>query len=149
MKADKTAQGTDPSSIPGEFRENYRFLTELIDCEEKNNSASKTLEELVKRRLHSLAGKLNRRQMKILHEFLRSLEDKELDPIDPPVPSELEASIRVKRRSNWLPWEAEAIRKIERWRSDLLFITDNWAGASPLPTSSPSKTKTVRMAKKS
>lgn len=149
MKADKTAQGTDPSSIPGEFRENYRFLTELIDCEEKNNSASKTLEDLVKRRLNSLAGKLNRRQIKILNDFLKTLQDRELEPIGPPVPSELEASIRVKKRSTWLPWEAEAIRKIERWRGDLAFITENWTSTSPLAASSSSKTKTVRMAKKS
>jgi hypothetical protein len=149
MKADKTAQGTDPSSIPGEFRENYRFLTELIDCEEKNNSASKTLEQLVKRRLNALDGKLNRRQIKVLHGFLRSLEDRELDPIDPPVPSELEASIRVKKRSTWLPWEAEAIRKIERWRGDLLFITENWIGSPPVTTPARAKTKPVSIAKKS
>ena len=47
----------------------------------------------------------------------------------PPVPAELEASIRIKRRSVWLPWEAEAIRKIERWREDLYTITRYWAGA--------------------
>jgi hypothetical protein len=61
----------------------------------------------------------------------------------------LEASIRVKKRSTWLPWEAEAIRKIERWRGDLAFITENWTSTSPLAASSSSKTKTVRMAKKS
>jgi hypothetical protein len=149
MKADKTAQGADPSSIPGEFRENYRFLSELINCEEKNNTASKTLEQLVKRRLRSLDRKLNRRQMKVLHGFLRSLEDKEFDPVTPPVPSELEAAIRVRKRSTWLPWEAEAIRKIERWRGDLVFITDNWTnGSSEAPSSQP-KAKPVKMIKKS
>ncbi len=149
MKADKTAQGVDPSSIPGEFRENYRFLSELINCEAQNNTASKTLEQLVKRRLRSLDGKLNRRQMKVLHSFLRSLEDKELDSVNPPVPSELEASIRVRKRSTWLPWEAEAIRKIERWRGDLVFITDNWTSTSLTTSSSGSKAKTVTMLKKS
>jgi hypothetical protein len=149
MKADKTAQGVDPSSIPGEFRENYRFLSELINCEEKNNSASRILQDLVKRRLSALDGKLNRRQMKVLHCFLRSLEDRELDPVDPPVPSELEASIRVRKRSTWLPWEAEAIRKIERWRGDLDFITENWTGSSPVVSPSRSKTKPIKLLKKS
>ena len=47
MKLDKTAQDNELSSIPGEFRENYRFLSELITCRDKNNSAAGELEDLV------------------------------------------------------------------------------------------------------
>ena len=59
MKADKTAQDTDLSSIPGEFRENYRFLSELINCKHKNNSAAQSLETVLEPRLCHIRGKLN------------------------------------------------------------------------------------------
>jgi hypothetical protein len=126
MKADKTAQDTDLSSIPGEFRENYRFLSELINCKHKNNSAAQCLQDVLEPRLCHMRGKLNRRQIKILNLFVKDLENSEPESMTPPVPAELEAAIRVKRRSTWLPWEAEAIRKIELWRGDLLCISQNW-----------------------
>jgi hypothetical protein len=126
MKADKTAQDTDLSSIPGEFRENYRFLSELINCKHKNNSAAQCLEKVLEPRLCHIRGKLNRRQIKILSLFVRDLENSEPESLTPPVPAELEAAILVRKRSTWLPWEAEAIRKIERWRQDLLCISQNW-----------------------
>ncbi len=126
MEVDKPAQDLDLSSVAGEFRENYRFLTELINCKDKNNSATKELESLVEKRLYRIRGKLNRRQLRILNQFLKTETDEDRECLCPPVPAELEASIRVKRRSGWLPWEAEAIRKIERWRSDVLCILENW-----------------------
>jgi hypothetical protein len=134
MEVDKTAQDLDLSSVAGEFRENYRFLTELINCKDKNNSATKELESLVEKRLFQIRGKLNRRQLRILNQFLKTETDEDGECLCPPVPAELEASIRVKRRSGWLPWEAEAIRKIERWRSDVLCILENWTdGGSVAP----------------
>ncbi len=136
MKADKTAQDTDLSSIPGEFRENYRFLSELINCKHKNNSAAQSLETVLEPRLCHIRGKLNRRQIRILNLFVKDLENSEPESLSPPVPAELEAAIRVKKRSTWLPWEAEAIRKIELWRGDLLCISQNW-GAGFTASSSP------------
>lgn len=131
MKADKTAQDTDLSSIPGEFRENYRFLSELINCKHKNNSAAQCLEKVLEPRLCHIRGKLNRRQIRILNLFVKDLENNEPESLIPPVPAELEAAILVRKRSTWLPWEAEAIRKIERWREDLLCISQNWGSGFP------------------
>lgn len=127
MEVDKPAQDLDLSSVAGEFRENYRFLTELINCKDKNNSATKELESLIEKRLYQIRGKLNRRQLRILNQFLKGGNQEDSDSLSPPVPAELEASIRIRRRSGWLPWEAEAIRKIERWRSDILCIMKNWS----------------------
>jgi hypothetical protein len=140
MKVDKTAPDIDLSSIPGEFRENYRFLTELINCKDKNNSAAEELENLVEERLCHIRGRLNKRQLKILNQFLKYAKSNDPDRLGPPVPAELEASIRIKKRATWLPWEAEAIRKIERWRNDILSITDQWNGAAPAP-----KTRMLRL----
>ncbi|MCX5872766.1 MAG: hypothetical protein NTY51_05970 [Deltaproteobacteria bacterium] len=126
MRVDKSAQDMDLSSIPGEFRENYKFLSELIDCKEKNNLASRGLESVVEERLRALRGKLNRRQLKILSDYLSDIEEEEDNLLAAPVPAELEASIRIRKRTTWLPWEAEAIRKIERWRNDVGHIAVLW-----------------------
>lgn len=132
MSVDKSIQDIDLSSIPGEFRENYRFLSELISCKEKNQAVGKCFDEFLDKRISSLRGKLNRRQIKLINEYLAYCEDEDgfKETYDqgpePPVPVELEASIRIKKRSTWLPWEAEAIRKIDRWRTDLKLISAAW-----------------------
>jgi len=126
MRVDKSAQDMDLSSIPAEFRENYKFLSELIDCKEKNNTASKGLESMVEERLKVLRGRLNRRQLKILTDYLSQIEEEDDNLLAPPVPAELEASVRIRKRTTWLPWEAEAIRKIERWRADVGHISALW-----------------------
>lgn len=133
MKPDKTVGDRDLLNVPGEFRENYRFLSELINCRERNEEVSGALERLVDERLSRLRGKLNRRQTKILSEFLQNAQNNPSPTLDPPVPPELEASIRTRKRSTWLPWEAEAIRKIDRWRTDLRFIAQQWAAESAAP----------------
>lgn len=126
MKVDKSAQDTDLSSIPGEFRANYRFLSELINCKNKNDSVTKGLACMVDARFLQERSLLNRRQIKILKDFLMGLEKDDPECMAAPVPAELEASIRVRKRSTWLPWEAEAIRKIDRWREDVVCIVRNW-----------------------
>lgn len=146
MNVDRSAQDIHRSSISGEFGQNYRFLSELIGCREKNTEAAQGLEEIVRRQLLGIRGKLNRRQIKILNEFLRDAHSESDESFEPPVPEELEAAIRVKKRSTWLPWEAEAIRKIERWRSDLHAITAHWTQIPPVGATA--KRKTARSVKR-
>ncbi|MCA1959955.1 MAG: hypothetical protein LDL33_04085 [Desulfomonile sp.] len=38
--------------------------------------------------------------------------------LTPPVPLDLEASIRGKSADKWLPWEREAIEKVDAWRME-------------------------------
>ncbi len=138
MKLDKSAQELDLTSIPAEFRENYRFLCELINCRQKNSTVTDRLEQIMENRLCNLRGKLNRRQLGILTRFLRGSEADESECLMPPVPPELEASLRLRKRSTWLPWEAEAMRKIERWRADIACIVQSWG--ENLSIASPSAT---------
>jgi hypothetical protein len=126
MKLDKTAQELDLASIPAEFRENYKFLCELINCRQKNSVVTERFELVIENRLCNLRGKLNRRQLGILTRFLKVYQADEPECLVPPVPPELEASLRLRKRSTWLPWEAEAIRKIERWRADISCIIQRW-----------------------
>jgi hypothetical protein len=125
MTPDKTAHDPYLASIPREFRENYRFLCELITCKEKNDSAWKGLEALSKKMAIDLKGRLSRRQIKILNDFRSAMEIDGPDCFSVPVPPELEASIRIRKRATWLPWEAEAIQKIERWRGDVSLMSRN------------------------
>ncbi|MBM3298532.1 MAG: hypothetical protein FJY85_01090 [Deltaproteobacteria bacterium] len=119
MKGDKSAQDIHESRMSGDFDQNYRFLSELIHCKDKNNASAKSLEEMADRMLSQIRGKLNRRQIAILNRYLKVVQEEDRENIIAPVPPELEASIRVRKRATWLPWEAEAIRKIDRWRSDI------------------------------
>jgi hypothetical protein len=126
MKPDKTGYDVLETGIPGDFRENYRFLSELINCTEKNTNLTDSLSQMPALALSRLRGKLHSRQVKILCEFLTESEECDPEPFQAPVPAELEAAIRVKRRASWLPWEAEAIRKIDRWRKDVKGMLFQW-----------------------
>lgn len=137
MKVDKPALDDHGTNLPGEFGQNYMFLSQLITCKEKNNAATEGLDELLGRQLSRIRGKLNRRQMTILNKYLKGGEGQDDESVPAPVPAELEASIRIRKRSTWLPWEAEAIRKIERWRDDIDCIMQCWSQEPP--TLSPSK----------
>ncbi len=124
MSTDKYAHDIDLCTIPAEFRENYRFLSELIRCRDKNHAIVKRVSGIGQVALHALRKSLNRREAKIFKDFLTSLRDEDAICSPAPVPEELEASIRIRKRSTWLPWEAEAIRKIEKWREDLASILE-------------------------
>ncbi len=124
MSTDKYAHDIDLCTIPGEFRENYRFLSELIRCRDKNHALVKRLSSIGDVRLAALHRNLNKREAKILKDFIAALHEEDPDYSPAPVPEELEASIRIRKRSTWLPWEAEAIRKIEKWREDLIAILE-------------------------
>ncbi len=42
--------------------------------------------------------------------------------LTPPVPADLERSIRNKKKDNWLPYEAEAIEKVDAWREQVIKV---------------------------
>jgi hypothetical protein len=62
---------------------------------------------------------LTKNQMKQLFRFLRKVEKHYEACSKPPIPPELEASIRSRDSEEWLPWEMEAIEKVEVWREQL------------------------------
>jgi hypothetical protein len=149
MKADNTSSDSDLSSIPSEFRENYKFLSELIDCRRQNTSVTQNLEEIVRNPICTIRAKLNRRQRLILSRLLRGFKYDDNEPFAPPVPPELEASLRLRKSSTWLPWEAEAIEKIERWRADISLIAEVWAENSSLSTAPTRSEGTVALLRRS
>ena len=90
MKADKTFQDSDLSSIPMEFKENYLFLCELINCRGKNSSATESICCLASADSSRFSLKLNQRQKRMLKSFLKGLKERDTDLLNPPVPDELD-----------------------------------------------------------
>jgi hypothetical protein len=124
MSVEMPHEDMDLSSIPADFRHNCKFLCQLIECKDKNDLVISPLQELLHGRADKKPTELNKRQKTILKKILEGLERQDIECFDPPVPAELEASIRVKPRRCRLPWEAEAIRKIDLWRKDVRHMVE-------------------------
>ncbi|MCA1959288.1 MAG: hypothetical protein LDL33_00730 [Desulfomonile sp.] len=98
---------------PYDFNENYRYLKKLIGELRKENTES-VAEQIFGGTERE--KRLTKKEMKQLFRFLRKIEKHYEECSAPPIPEELEASIRKRDSRDWLPWEMEAIEKIEVWR---------------------------------
>ncbi len=99
-----------------DFNENYRHLKKLIQALRVENGNS------IKRELFGEDERersLTKKEIKSLFRSLRKLEQQYAECFTPPIPEELEQSIRNRDNSKWLPWEMEAIEKVEAWRAAL------------------------------
>ena len=99
-----------------DFDQNYRYLKKLIHALKVENQGS------VKKEIFGQEERtrtLSKKEMKQLFRFLRTIEHNYAECCTPPIPEELEQSIRGKESSNWLPWEMEAIEKVDCWRGEL------------------------------
>jgi len=104
-------------SLPetSDFNGNFKYLKKLIQELKVENTDSLKKElfgdtEPVK--------PLNKKDMKQLFKFLRKIEHHYEELSNPPIPKELEKSIRSRAKTDWLPWELEAIQKIDVWREE-------------------------------
>ena len=99
-----------------DFNQNYRYLRKLVQelADDKDGSAKNEFfaEDEGDR-------SLTKRQMKQLFRFLRKIEKHYRECCPLPIPVELEEAIRSRDSSDWLPWELEAIEKVEAWREEL------------------------------
>lgn len=112
--ASHASTGAAPDTY--DFNRNYKYLKALIEQLKKENSES------VGRKIFGEAERerdLTKNQMKQLFRFLRKVEKHYEACSRPPIPPELEASIRSRDSEEWLPWEMEAIEKVEVWREQL------------------------------
>jgi hypothetical protein len=99
-----------------DFNKNYQYLKKLIHALKVENDTS------VRRELFGeddRERKLTKKQMKQLFRFLRKIEHHYEECCTPPIPEELEDSIRNRDSAEWLPWELEAIEKVDVWREQL------------------------------
>jgi len=99
-----------------DFNENYRYLKKLIQDLKHENGTSLRKELFGE---DERERTLSKKQMKQLFRFLRKIEHHYEQCCTPPIPEELERSIREKGSDEWLPWELEAIEKVDSWREEL------------------------------
>lgn len=104
---------------PGDFRSNYRHLKRLINRALKEGTPLEELHLIPKDHPPRPAKQLSREDLiKLLH-IIRRIKSRYQDLLQPPVPKELERDILAKPVEERLPWEEEALRKADRWRSDV------------------------------
>jgi hypothetical protein len=99
-----------------DFNGNYSYLKRLIQDLKGENSDS------IKKELFGdtePSRSLSKNDMKQLFKFLRKIEHHYEELSNPPIPKELEKSIRGRSKADWLPWELEAIQKVDVWREEL------------------------------
>jgi hypothetical protein len=61
---------------------------------------------------------LTKKDMQDLARALRRIELQYAEYSKPPIPKALETSIRRRNDTDWLPWEMEAIEKVDVWREE-------------------------------
>ncbi len=99
-----------------DFDQNYRYLKTLIKELKAENGTS------VRRAIFGEEEKskaLTKKQMKQIARNLRKIEHQYEECTTPPIPDELESAIRHRSSEEWLPWELEAIEKVDAWREEL------------------------------
>lgn len=98
-----------------DFNQNYRYLKTLLQELKAENK------EIVRKELfgeEKPERTITKKDMRMLFRFLRKIENHYEECSNAPIPPELEQSIRSRDESEWLPWEAEAIEKVEAWREE-------------------------------
>lgn len=103
---------------PGDFKSNYRHLKKLINRALKEGTPIEEL-HLIPKHSSREPKKLSREDLiKLLH-IIRRIKSRYQALLQSPVPKELERDILAKAAGQRLPWEIEALEKIEQWRRDV------------------------------
>ncbi len=100
-----------------DFDSNYDYVKVLIKLLKSQDGVS------VKEALFGVnreLPKLTKTRMKQMATSLRKIKRQYDQCSEPaPIPDELAADIRSRETDVWLPWEIEAMEKLEVWRDDL------------------------------
>lgn len=98
---------------------NYDYLKEIIKIARKNGWDMKSLGLVRKDLPRSSTTPLTKKQFEERNRVVVDVLERFSDSLTPPVPPDLEKSILSRTKESWLPWEAEAIGKVDDWREEL------------------------------
>jgi hypothetical protein len=104
---------------PGDFESNYRHLKRTINTAIKNGVALDQLNLIPKNFSEKPPKNLSREDLLRLLKLIRRIKSRCESLLEPPVPAQLESDILAKRPEDRLPWETEALDKIETWKEAL------------------------------
>ncbi len=97
----------------------YDYALTVINMARKSGWDIETLGLIPKDLPVTPAGILSRKQVAERNRLVKSIFQRFSSILTPPIPSDLERSIRSKAPDQWLPWEKEAIEKIAQWRDEI------------------------------
>jgi hypothetical protein len=100
----------------------YDYLREIIKVAKRNGWDLNSLQLVPKDLPPNPDAPLTRREFQHLNQSVRAVLKRFSQSLTPPVPADLEKSIRRRQLETWLPWEVEAIEKIDNWRQKMLRI---------------------------
>lgn len=107
------------SEPPGDFQSNYKQLKALINKVLREGTPLEDLRLVSRHQSGKKAKQLSKDDLiKLLHT-IRRIRSRYQRLLQSPVPKELERDIRAKSPDERLPWENEALEKIELWRKDV------------------------------
>jgi hypothetical protein len=98
---------------------NYDYAKAVIAIARKNGWNIENLDLIPKNLSITRKSGLSRKQVAERNRLVKSIFKRFGSILSSPIPFDLEKSIRSKAPSTWLPWEAEAIEKIGRWRDEI------------------------------
>lgn len=109
------------SAPPGDFLSNYRYLKDLINSALKQGTPLEELQLIPRQRNSSPKHpkNLSREDLLKLLQLIRRIKTKYQRLVQSPVPRELERAILAKSPDERLPWEEEALEKLDQWRRDV------------------------------
>lgn len=106
----------EPSTTKASSTADYDYLKEIIKVAKRNGWDLNSLHLVPKDLPPNPGAPLTRREFQDLNKSVKAVLTRFSQALTPPVPSDLEKSIRRRQPETWLPWELEAIEKIDNWR---------------------------------
>jgi len=107
------------SEPPGDFISNYKHLKQIINEALKEGMPLEELHLVPRRGPNTKTKQLSKDDLLRLLHTIRRIRTRYQRLLQRPVPKELERDILAKPAQQRLPWEEEALDKINRWRHDL------------------------------
>jgi hypothetical protein len=101
---------------------NYDYVKTVITMAKKNGWDLESLDLIPKDLPTTGKLSLSRKQVTERDRLVKSIFQRFSSILTPPIPHDLEQSIRSKDACNWLPWEKEVIEKISQWRDEIAKI---------------------------
>jgi hypothetical protein len=105
----------------GNFSTQYERIKAIIAIAKKNGWEIEGL-GLIPKILPIEAATLTNKQIRQRDKLIKSILEKYSRALTPPVPSDLEKTIRSKTVQDQLPWEKEVLEKMDCWRNDVAAI---------------------------
>lgn len=97
----------------------YDYVKAVIVIAKKNGWDLESLGIISKDLSQHKSVNLTRKQVTERNRLVKSILERFSRILTPPVPADVEQHIRKKNAQDLLPWEQEALAKIDRWRDEV------------------------------